>query len=123
MKKGLVKKFMTDANEQKVIDVQSFIKLNTLEAICETSVRIDNATEKNAVDFIESMVKLGYHIHYRANASWFWLHYTYTFSSTRKDFYHSLNSLHNFAANPINKHILIQVYKGSMIMIFFSINM
>ena len=59
MKKGLVKKFMIDVNEQKVIDVQSFIKLNTLEAICETSMKIDNATEKNAVDYIESMVKLG----------------------------------------------------------------
>ena len=50
---------MIDVNEQKVIDVQSFIKLNTLEAICETSMKIDNATEKNAVDYIESMVKLG----------------------------------------------------------------
>ena len=103
---------MIAANEQEVIDVQSIIELTTLKAICETSVGIDNATDENAVDSIENMVKFGYRIRYLANTPWLWPRYTYIFSSSGKDFYHSLNSIHNFTVNAINKYILIRAQMG-----------
>lgn len=101
---GSVKKFVIAANEQKVIDIQSVIKLTTLEAICKTSVGIDNVITENAVDYTENMAKFEYHIRSLANVPWLWPQYT-IFSSSRKYFYHSLNSIHNFTVNAINQYI------------------
>ena len=78
-----------------------------LEAICETSVGIGNSIDENAVDYIENIGKIGYHIRYRAYTPWLWPHYTYILSSAGKDFYHSLNNLHNVTVNAIKKRISI----------------
>ena len=104
---GLVGKFNVAANEAKIIDVQPILSLMTLEAICETSMGIGNSIDENAVDYIESIGKIGYHIRYRAYTPLLWPHYTYILSSAGKDFYHSLNNLHNFTVNAINKRISI----------------
>lgn len=109
---GLVEKFSIAANEAKTIDVQPILSLMTLEAICETSMGIDNSIDENAVGYIESIGKIGYHIRYRAYTPWLWPHYIYILSSAGKDYYQSLNNLHNFTVNAINKRISVHAQMG-----------
>ena len=103
----LVDKFMSAANEKKVIDVQVPLSLMTLESMCETSLGISNSTDKEAEDYVKTVGTLGHHLLVRTFQPLFWSSYIYSLTSYGKQFYKSLKSIHEYTISAINKRIAI----------------
>ena len=103
----LVDKFMSAANEKKVIDVQVPLSLMTLESMCETSLGISNSTDKEAEDYVKTIGTLGHHLLVRTFQPLFWSSYIYSLTSYGKQFYKSLKSIHEYTISAINKRIAI----------------
>ena len=103
----LVDKFMSAANEKKVIDVQVPLSLMTLESMCETSLGISNSTDKEAEDYVKTVSTLGHHLLVRTFQPLFWSSYIYSLTSYGKQFYKSLKSIHEYTISAINKRIAI----------------
>ena len=103
----LVDKFMSAANEKKIIDVQVPLSLMTLESMCETSLGISNSTDKEAEDYVKTVSTLGHHLLVRTFQPLFWSSYIYSLTSYGKQFYKSLKSIHEYTISAINKRIAI----------------
>ena len=103
----LVDKFMSAANEKKIIDVQVPLSLMTLESMCETSLGISNSTDKEAEDYVKTVGTLGHHLLVRTFQPLFWSSYIYSLTSYGKQFYKSLKSIHEYTISAINKRIAI----------------
>ena len=103
----LVDKFMSAANENKVINVQVPLSLMTLESMCETSLGISNSADEQTEDYVKTIGTLGYLLQVRSFQPLFWSSYIYSLTSYGKQFYESLKSIHEYTIRAINKRIAI----------------
>ena len=103
----LVDKFMSAANEKKVIDVQVPLSLMTLESMCETSLGISNSADRKAEEYVKTISTLGHQLRIRAFQPLYWSSYIYSLTSYGKQFYKSLKSIHEYTSSAINKRIAI----------------
>lgn len=101
----LVERIVTSTNSQKMINVQEVISLTTLEAMCETSMGVNVSGQEAGTNYIEAVRCLNQQLQRRQRTPYLWPDFIYRHTSYGKIYYESLNYVHKYTTDVINRRI------------------
>lgn len=101
----LVERIVTSTNSQIAINVQEVVSLATLEAMCETSMGVNVSGQEAGTKYVEAVRCLNQQLQRRQRTPYLWPDFIYRHTSYGKIYHESLNYVHKYTTDVINRRI------------------